>query len=325
MLHVDGQRPARSRPWEARSTARLMHVLELAHVAGPAGAEQRSRASSVSRTRPEPEPRCAADVAEVRGQERDVLAPLAQRRAPGAGRPLRRWYRSARKRPRLRPPPAGRGWWPPACARPPVPGSRARRAGSRPAASTRSSLGCSASGSSPISSRKSVPPSATSNLPARSRVAPVKAPGDVAEQLALGDRLGQRGAVDVDQRPRRAEPEAAWIWRATSSLPTPVSPVMSTARSEPATSSISLAQPAHGRAVAEDLAAAAAPRCAAARARPRRARSARCSRASISAVVRIAAPASAPSVARKPRVERDRTRAGRARPPSARRPPRRPR
>ena len=42
--------------------------------------------------------------------------------------------------------------------------------------STRSSLGCSSSGSSPISSRKIVPPSAASNAPARAATAPVNAP-----------------------------------------------------------------------------------------------------------------------------------------------------
>ena len=53
---------------------------------------------------------------------------------------------------------------------------RRRRAAPRPPASTRRSLACAPSGSSPISSRNSVPPSASSNLPARFATAPVNAP-----------------------------------------------------------------------------------------------------------------------------------------------------
>ena len=45
-----------------------------------------------------------------------------------------------------------------------------------PSCSTRSSLGWSASGRSPISSRKSVPPSASAKKPSRACSAPVKAP-----------------------------------------------------------------------------------------------------------------------------------------------------
>ena len=68
------------------------------------------------------------------------------------------------------------------------------------ASSTRSSLGCSGSGSSPISSRNSVPPSASSNAPARARSAPVNAALLVAEQLGL-EQVGRDGAaVDDDQR-----------------------------------------------------------------------------------------------------------------------------
>jgi hypothetical protein len=47
-------------------------------------------------------------------------------------------------------------------------------------------LGCIASGSSPISSMKSVPPSALSNAP---------------EDLALQQRDRQRAAIDDDERP----------------------------------------------------------------------------------------------------------------------------
>ena len=50
----------------------------------------------------------------------------------------------------------------------------------------------------------------------------------VPEQLALEQGVGQRPAVDADERPRRARPESPWIARATSSLPVPLSPVIST-------------------------------------------------------------------------------------------------
>ena len=56
-------------------------------------------------------------------------------------------------------------------------------------------------GSSPISSRKRVPPLASSNRPFLWRSAPVKAPALVAEQLGLQQVLGQGRAVDGHQRP----------------------------------------------------------------------------------------------------------------------------
>jgi acyl-CoA synthetase (AMP-forming)/AMP-acid ligase II len=65
------------------------------------------------------------------------------------------------------------------------------------------SFACDASGSSPISSRKIVPPCASSNWPffperagERARV--------VAEELGLDERLGERAAVHLDERLRRA-------------------------------------------------------------------------------------------------------------------------
>ena len=60
----------------------------------------------------------------------------------------------------------------------------------------------------------------------------------VAEQLRLEQRLRQAGAVDGDERalrPRALRVDAL----ATSSLPTPLSPVMSTFASDRATRSIS--------------------------------------------------------------------------------------
>ena len=71
---------------------------------------------------------------------------------------------------------AGRGWWPRARARPR--GSRLVPPTWRnvDVSSTRSSLTCVAGLTSPISSRKIVPPCATSNRPGLARSAPVNAP-----------------------------------------------------------------------------------------------------------------------------------------------------
>ena len=80
-----------------------------------------------------------------------------------------------------------------------------------PFSSTRSSLICVASGMSPTSSRNSVPPSAYSNLPLRSRSAPVNAPltwpnSSLSRMFSL-----ERRAV---QRPRTAcSPRAVLVDR----------------------------------------------------------------------------------------------------------------
>ena len=66
--------------------------------------------------------------------------------------------------------------------------------------STRSSLACSSSGISPTSSRKSVPRSASSKRPARSLERAGERASHVAEELALEELFGDRGAVDLDQR-----------------------------------------------------------------------------------------------------------------------------
>jgi hypothetical protein len=96
-----------------------------------------------------------------------------------------------------------------------------------PSCSTRSSLACAESDMSPTSSRNRVPPSACSNLPARSANAPVNDPfmwpnsslsmssDGIAAQLTSTNASSCRG-------------EASWSPRATSSLPVPFSPVIST-------------------------------------------------------------------------------------------------
>ena len=57
----------------------------------------------------------------------------------------------------------------------------------------------------------------------------------VAEELALEQRLRDRRAVDRHERAARARGCASWMARATSSLPVPVSPRMSTVRAVGAT------------------------------------------------------------------------------------------
>ena len=74
----------------------------------------------------------------------------------------------------------------------------------------------------------------------------------VPEQLAQQQRLDERGAVDGDQRARGAVAGAVER-RATSSLPVPLSPRMSTVLLERATFRIARLQAAHGRVVADEV------------------------------------------------------------------------
>ena len=106
-----------------------------------------------------------------------------------------------------------------------------------------------------------MPPSAISNLPARSRLAPVKAPATCPNSsLSAMDSGSAAQLTWISASSRRGE--VSWICRATSSLPTPVSPVMRTARSERGDQMDLVEQPARGRAGAEDLPAAGEPRAA---------------------------------------------------------------
>ena len=66
--------------------------------------------------------------------------------------------------------------------------------------STRSTLACVFRLMSPISSRKIVPPSASSNLPRRSATAPVNAPRTWPKSSRLDQLFRNRGAVDLDER-----------------------------------------------------------------------------------------------------------------------------
>ena len=93
--------------------------------------------------------------------------------------------------------------------------------------SARSSLACSASGNSPISSRKSVPPVASSNFPGLRICAPVKAPRSWPNSSDSRISAGI-AAQSTGRNVWRARGEWRWIARATSSLPAPDSPRIST-------------------------------------------------------------------------------------------------
>ena len=100
--------------------------------------------------------------------------------------------------------------------------------------STRSSFTCVAGENSPISSRNSVPPEACSIRPLRAAMAPVKAPFSCPNS-SLSSRLSLRAAQLTFTNGPRQRGLAKWMAWATSSLPVPDSPRISTVVSEPAT------------------------------------------------------------------------------------------
>ena len=106
----------------------------------------------------------------------------------------------------------------------PEPPTRRRR----PVSRTRSSFGCSSSGSSPISSSTRVPPDASSNQPARRVAAPVKAPRSCPKSSLSASSRGKRAAVHGHERARGRGPELVQRARQSSSLPVPLSPVTRT-------------------------------------------------------------------------------------------------
>ena len=104
--------------------------------------------------------------------------------------------------------------------------------------SARSTLACAASDMSPISSMKSVPPSACSNLPLRCLIAEVKAPFSCPKSSLSISSEGM-AAQFTSTNGAAARELLACSQRATSSLPVPFSPVISTRASHGATLSIS--------------------------------------------------------------------------------------
>ena len=190
------ERGASSSPPRVRMTARSMHVLELADVAGPGvrGAAPASR----PRDRLDLPRQLAlrrANSSEVAHQQRDVRRRARAAAAPGSGR------RSGGSR-------GPRGSVPAATSVAQVAVRRGddahvdllrlrarRRARTRCSWRTRSSFACSSSGRSPTSSRKSVPPSASSKRPTCCADRAGERALLVAEELALEQRRRDRGAV----------------------------------------------------------------------------------------------------------------------------------
>ena len=96
-----------------------------------------------------------------------------------------------------------------------------------PASSARSSLACASMLRSPISSRKSVPPLASSKRPRCRSVAPVKAPFSWPNISDSTRSRGMAAQLSLMYGPRtRCEPR--WMSDAATSFPVPDSPVMST-------------------------------------------------------------------------------------------------
>ena len=83
-----------------------------------------------------------------------------------------------------------------------------------------------------------MPPWAAWNLPSAGGDRAGEGALHVAEELALEQVLGDGAAVDGDERRPARAGERRWISRAISSLPVPVSPVMSTEMSVAATFSM---------------------------------------------------------------------------------------
>ena len=197
-----GRRRASSAPAPAAPRARSR---------GPARARCRASGCVEQRLRSAPasKPRERLAVArgvapqEVRGEQRDVLAPLAQRRqadldgvdaeqqvlAEAAGRDLRAQVGVGRARSAAR----RRA----ACA-------RSRRARTRRSAARAAAWPAAASGTLAISSRNSVPPSASSKRPTRSARASVNAPFTWPNSSLSNTPSDEPAHVDRDQRSRRA-------------------------------------------------------------------------------------------------------------------------
>ena len=194
--------------------------------AGRARSPDRRRLTSRSRTASSSSGDSAVRVhlaEEVPEQREDVLRSLAQARQVqrAAGDAVVEVVAETCRSPARR---RGRGW------------SR-RRAGSAllrhvllptrlnvPSWMTRSSSACSGAGSSPTSSRKSVPPSASSNAPVAGADAPVNAPFSWPKN-SLPDSDGTTVLQSrTTMPPLRGRGSSSWMSCATRSLPVPLSP-----------------------------------------------------------------------------------------------------
>jgi hypothetical protein len=114
------------------------------------------------------------------------------------------------------------GGWPRRGAPRPRPGRPARSGVTSPSCTTRRSLTWASSGSSPSSSRKTVPRWAASKTPRRCSVAPENAPFSWPNSVDSTSSRGMAPQLTATNLPGRRL--AAWIARARSSLPVPDSP-----------------------------------------------------------------------------------------------------
>src|SRR5687767_8304736 len=122
-----------------------------------------------------------------------------------------------------------------------------------PVSSARSSRACCAGGTLPISSRKIVPPSASSKRPPRSALASVKAPF-TWPNISLSNTDSARPPAFTAMKDFSARSDQSCISRASRLLPVPGSPVISTLASERATWRASRTTSCIGREVAIRLA-----------------------------------------------------------------------
>ena len=99
---------------------------------------------------------------------------------------------------------------------------------------TRSSFAWNDGVVSAISSKKKVPPLASSKRPWRSLTAPVNAPF-TCPNSSLSSSVSEMAAQFTGTKGRVARLEFTWMARAISSLPVPLSPVISTVTSVGAT------------------------------------------------------------------------------------------
>ena len=144
----------------------LDRVLQLPDVARPVAGRRAGATRPRRDAAPSAKP-ARGRLDEVLGQQRDVLAALAQRRDLDREHvePVEQVRRGSGP---PRPPPRGRGSWRRRSARRPCAAASPPTRSNSFSWSTRRSLACIASGISPISSRNSVPPCAASKRPARS-------------------------------------------------------------------------------------------------------------------------------------------------------------
>ena len=150
-------------------------------------------------------PVAAARASRCENSGEHVLAALAQRRQ-AHGQPVEPRQQIGAKPPLARPPRSATAARRRRCARRSATGRVSPSGCTSRSSSTRSSFACSGSGRSETSSSSSVPPSALRKKPGLGAIGARERPPPVAEQLRLGEPLGERRAVDGQERTRAAAP-----------------------------------------------------------------------------------------------------------------------